>query len=231
MQTYRLALIGFGNVGQGLVQILKVQGEHLAQQFGACFQIVAVCDVLKGSVYDPSGLDPKVLLNAICDSGHLDSVPALIRGWDAFTTMSESNADVIVELSYTDLKTAEPAFSHLRCALELGKHVVTTNKGPIALRYNELQALAQARGVQIGMEGTMMSGTPVLHFGRDFLAAAGIQRIQGIVNGTTNYILTQMADGTTYVAALAEAQARGYAEADSTGDVEGSDAVAKAVVG
>ena len=230
MQTYRLALIGFGNVGQGFTQIIKERGELLTQQFGVCFQIVAVCDVLKGSVYDHSGLDPDVLLKSILDTGTFDSASAPLCGWDAFTTISESNADIIVELSYTDLKTAEPAFSHLRYALELGKHVVTTNKGPIALYYHELQALAQARGIQIGMEGTVMSGTPALHLGQDLLAAAGIRCIQGIVNGTTNYILTQMGDGATYAAALAEAQARGYAETDPTGDVEGYDAAAKMVI-
>ena len=230
MQTYRLALIGFGNVGQGFAQIIKERSELLTRQFGAYLQIVAVCDMLKGSVYDPSGLDPASLLDSIRDTGTLDLVPAPVRSLNALTTIRESNADVIVELSYTDLKTAEPALIHLRQALKLGKHVITTNKGPIALRYHELQALACAHGVQIGMEGTVMSGTPALHLGQDLLAAAGIQRIEGIVNGTSNYILTQMENGAAYAAALAEAQARGYAEADPTGDVEGYDAAAKMVI-
>jgi len=137
---------------------------------------------------------------------------------------------VIIELSYTDLKTGEPAITHLHRALELGKHVVTTNKGPIALKYPELKALAEKNNVEIGAEGTVMSGTPSLRMAQELLAAAHIRKIQGIVNGTTNYILTQMEAGATYADALQDAQAKGYAEADPTGDVEGFDAAGKVVI-
>jgi len=230
MDTYRLALIGFGNVGQGLAQILSERGDWLASQFGLRLQIVAVSDLLKGSLYDPQGLDAAALLAAVKQNGKLDGVQAAEHGWDALRTIAESNADAVVELSYTDLKTGEPAITHLRKAIECGKHVVTTNKGPIALRYPELKALADARGVEIGVEGTVMSGTPSLRMGTELLAAANITRIQGIINGTTNYILSQMESGATYAAALAEAQAKGYAEADPTGDVEGFDAAGKVVI-
>jgi homoserine dehydrogenase len=230
MQSYRLALIGFGNVGQGFAQILRDRSAWITDQFGLRVQIVAINDLLKGSLYDPDGLDPAALLEAVRDGGKLDSVPAQQRGWDTLRTIEETNADVIVELSYTDLKTGEPALTHIRHALEASKNVITTNKGPIALHYPELNALAQARGVEIGVEGTVMSGTPTLRMGSELLAAAGIVRIQGIINGTTNYILTQMESGATYAAALAEAQAKGYAEADPTGDVEGYDAAGKVVI-
>jgi len=176
MHTYRLALIGFGNVGQGFAQILRDKVDELAQRFGVRFQIVAVSDLLKGSLHDPAGLDPAVLLDAVQTTGQLDSVPAADRGWDALRTISEADADVIVELSYTDLKTGEPAYTHLRQALALGQHVVTTNKGPVALHYAELKALADERGVEIGVEGTVMSGTPTLRLGAELLAAAGIRR-------------------------------------------------------
>jgi homoserine dehydrogenase len=230
MDTYRLALIGFGNVGQGFAQLMKERGATLEQQFGVGFQIVAISDLLRGSVYDPAGLDPGVLLAAVQATGTLDAVPALVHGWSTLRTIEESNAHIIIELSYTDLTTGEPALTHLRRGLESGKHVITTNKGPIALHYSELKALADARGVEIGVEGTVMSGTPVSRFGQELLAASGIERIQGIVNGTTNYILTRMTSGATYATALAEAQVHGYAEADPTGDVEGYDAAAKIVI-
>ncbi len=228
MQTYKLALIGFGNVGQGFAQILL--DKNYATEFGVNFEIVAVCDLLKGSVYDPNGLDTARLLKTVQDTGKLDSYEAPHRDWDAVQTITESNADVIVELSYTDLQTGEPALTHVRTALENGKHVVTTNKGPVALHYPELSTLAEKNGVEIGVEGTVMSGTPALRVGTELLAAAGITRIQGILNGTTNYILTQMENGTSYADALADAQAKGYAEADPTGDVEGHDAVGKVVI-
>ncbi len=230
MRTYRLALIGFGNVGQGFAQILRDQGASLAQRFGTQFQIVAISDLQRGSLYDPRGLDPAALLAAVAATGSLDAVPAAARGWDALRTIRESEADAVVELSYTNLQTGEPATAHLKLALETGKHVVTTNKGPIALHYPALSALARAHGKELGVEGTVMSGTPALRLGQELLAGAGLQRLQGILNGTTNYILTQMEGGATYAAALAEAQARGYAEADPAGDVEGHDAAGKVVI-
>ena len=230
MQTYRLAIIGFGNVGQGFTQILRDEGAELAQQHGARFQIVAVSDLLKGSVYDPQGINPAALLDSIAATGKLDRITAPDRGWNAMETIERSQADIVIELSYTDLKTGEPAITHLRRALELGKHVVTTNKGPIALKYPELKALAEKNNVEIGAEGTVMSGTPSLRLARELLSAARIRKIQGIVNGTTNYILTQMEAGATYAAALKAAQAKGYAEADPTGDVEGFDAAGKVVI-
>ncbi len=232
MQTYRLAIIGFGNVGQGFTQILRDEGAELAQQYGARFQIVAVCDLLKGSVHDPKGLDPAALLDSIAAAATLrsDRIAAPNWGWNALETIERSGADIVIELSYTDLKTGEPAITHLRRALELGKHVVTTNTGPIALKYPELKALAEQNGVEIGAEGTVMSGTPSLRMAQELLSAARIRKIQGIVNGTTNYILTQMEAGATYAEALQDAQARGYAEADPTGDVEGFDAAGKVVI-
>ncbi len=230
MRSYRLALIGFGNVGQGFTQILRDQGHELMRQFKIDLKIVAVSDPLKGSVYQPEGLAPMILLETVEAGRSLETLEAAAHGWDAQRTIAESNADAIVELSYTDLKTGEPASSYIRQALERGLHAVTTNKGPIALHYPELSALARSKGVQIGIEGTVMSGTPSLRLGAELLAGAGISRVQGIVNGTTNYILTQMESGATYADALAEAQAKGYAEADPTGDVEGFDAAGKVVI-
>jgi homoserine dehydrogenase len=230
VETFRLALIGFGNVGQGFAQILADHGDEIAAQYQLQLQIVAVSDLLKGSLYDPKGLAPIALLNAVHKTNRLDEVPAPFRGKDALATIAECNADVVIELSYTDLKTGEPAYAHLRTAIQHGKHVVMTNKGPVALHYPELKALAEAHNVQIGLEGTVMSGTPTLRLGSELLSAAGINCIQGIINGTTNYILTQMENGASYPSALAGAQEKGYAEADPTGDVEGFDASGKVVI-
>ncbi len=233
MNCCRLALIGFGNVGQGLAHILHQRSTQLAQQFGLDLQIVAVSTLNKGGVYDPQGLDPAALLAAVQQPRGpqpLSAVPAPHYGWDALRTIAQSNADIVLELSYTDLQTGEPALTHVREALRQGKHVVTANKGPAALHLPQLRRLAQENGVELGVEGTVMSGTPALRLGTELLAGAGIRRLQGVLNGTTNYILTQMESGATFEAALAEAQARGYAEADPTGDVEGHDAAAKLVI-
>jgi homoserine dehydrogenase len=109
-------------------------------------------------------------------------------------------------------------------------HVITANKGPGALAANELFALAHQHGVQLRMEATVMAGTPVLSAIREGMAGARVRAIRGILNGTTNYILSAMATGRGYSEVLAEAQAQGYAEADPTADVEGHDAVAKTLI-
>jgi len=226
MQTVRLALIGFGNVGQGFAQILLERGDSYAETFGLHFVIVAVNDLVRGCAFNPNGLDLKTILQA----KDLSALPDGAAGWNALEAIARCNADVVIELSFTNLQTGEPAISHVHAALENGKHVVTSNKGPVALRYAELSDLARSKKLQIGVEGTVMSGTPSLHLGMELLAGAGIRRVQGILNGTTNYILTQMEGGASYADALADAQARGYAEADPTGDVEGFDAAGKVAI-
>jgi hypothetical protein len=128
------------------------------------------------------------------------------------------------------LLTGQPATDYIRDAIAHDRHVITTNKGPVGLFYPELSAMAAERGVALGVEGTVMGGTPILRVGRELLAAAGVERIQGILNGTTNYILTRMAEGESYEAALREAQKKGYAEANPSADVDGYDAAVKIVI-
>jgi homoserine dehydrogenase len=229
MKSSRLVIVGFGNVGQGFVQILSEQAGFLEDQFNMQFSVVGVNDMRFGSLYDPNGLPLQGLLEA-GQKGSLSSVPAAQTGWSVETMLAQAGADTLIEASYTDLQTGEPALTYIRQALSAGMHVVTTNKGPIALCFPELKALADRRRVRIGYEGTVMSGTPAIALGKNLLAAAHIQRIQGILNGTTNFILTQMEAGGSYAEALKEAQALGYAEADPTGDVEGFDAAGKVVI-
>jgi homoserine dehydrogenase len=229
-KKYKLAIIGFGNVGQGLAQILSDKYELLKERFGVDIRIVAVCDLYKGSVADPEGLDPKILLSSLELEGDVKSVDAKYTGWNSKETIANSGADIVVELAYTDLKTGEPALSHVKQALNNGMHVSMTNKGPVALAFPELRDIAKKNNVQIGIEGTVMSGTPSLNLGSEMLLAAGITKIQGILNGTTNYILGEMEAGLDYQIALTQAQELGYAEADPTGDVDGHDAAAKVVI-
>jgi homoserine dehydrogenase len=227
---YKLALIGFGNVGQGLAEILSKKTALLREKFDADIRIVAICDLYKGSIADPDGFDPQALLDHVTEKGDLKDFPAPDRNWDASETIENSNANVLVELAFTDLKTGEPALSHMTQALKAGMHVSTTNKGPAALHFPKLLELSKAHGGKIGVEGTVMSGTPAVALGMNLLAAAGVTRIQGILNGTTNYILGEMENGADYEDALKDAQAKGYAEADPAGDVDGHDAAAKVVI-
>ena len=230
MDTLRLALIGFGNVGQGFIQLLQERGSALYRQSGVQLKVVAVCDLVQGSVYNPEGLDPAVLLQASQMDHSFARLQTSLTDWNALEVIQHSNAHIIIEASPTNLETAEPAFTYICSALEQKRHVVTTNKGPIALYYPELKALADNHGVELRFEGTVMSGTPVLNIAPQLLLGTHIERIEGIVNGTTNYILTQMAQGMNYAVALAHAQKRGYAETNPAGDVEGYDAAAKMVI-
>lgn len=226
--TYRLVLIGFGSAGQGLVRIISERGEWLRNARDLDLQIVAVCTRSRGTVYDPNGLDPALLLQTIA-AGDLKQHPALVD-WDAAALIANADANLLVEVSPTDLATAEPATSLIRAALARGMHVVTANKGPVALYFAELRDAARTAGVSFGFEGTVMSGTPGLRLCWSDLAAGEIHELRGIVNGTTNYILTEMEQGREYADVLAEAQRLGYAEADPSGDVDGHDAAGKAVI-
>jgi homoserine dehydrogenase len=231
--THNLALIGFGTVGQGLAEILLDKGDVLAARYGVRFQVVAVSDLLKGSLYHPDGLDLAALLDVARRTGSLEGYPlhpGLATGWDSLRTIRESNASTVVEISWTDVQTGQPAIDHVRAAFESGKNAVLTNKGPVALAYRELAELAADRGVQFRFEGTVMSGTPTMRLAQQALAGCEILEVKGILNGTTNYILTQMEGGQSYADALAEAQRLGYAEADPTADVEGWDAAGKVVI-
>ncbi len=230
---HKLALIGFGVVGQGLAEILRDKVDVLRDTIDFEAQIVAVSDLLKGAVYHPDGLEVAKLLEVVQSTGKLDDYPdspGLERGWDSFKTIRQSNADSVVEVSYTDIKTGQPAIDHCRAAFESGKNVVMSNKGPVALAYAELSALAKKKGVRWEFEGTVMSGTPALRMPLTALSGNNISEVRGIFNGTTNYILTKMEEEMSYELALKQAQELGYAEADPTADVEGYDAVGKVVI-
>ncbi|MHA2225303.1 MAG: homoserine dehydrogenase [Candidatus Hodarchaeales archaeon] len=226
----RIAFIGFGVVGQGLAQILIEKEEELKQKYGYEFSVVAVSDKLKGAVYDEDGLNLLELLEIVEETGKIENYPRGIKGWDSIKTITETNANLIVEVSWTDIKTGEPAISHIKAAIKCCKHVVMTNKGPIALSARELLSMAKTNGVELRFEGTVLSGTPAINLGVYNLASSDITKVAGIVNGTTNYILTEMEKGLSYEDALKQAQTLGFAEADPTADVEGFDALGKIII-
>lgn len=228
----KIALIGFGVVGQGLAEILRDKGAELEAVYGFRGEIVAVATRSRGTLYHPDGLDINDLLTA-AGRGHLNHYPDvadLTRDWDIDMIARNSNADVLVECSATNLQTGQPALDTCRAAISSGKHVVLANKGPVAVAYAELKEAARQNEVRLLFEGTVMAGTPSLRLAMTALAGCEISEARGILNGTTNYILTQMEDGMSYADALAEAQRLGYAEADPTADVDGWDAAGKVII-
>lgn len=225
----RLLLIGFGTVGQGLAELLLEKEKTLKSQYGLELKVVGIADMLKGSVYNAGGVDLASSLKAAKGGSKIDESRDKFDG-DALELIGTAEADMMVEATYTDIKTAEPATSYIRAGLEKGMHVTTTNKGPLALFYPELSKLATDKGVKFLYEGTVMSGSPLLNVVRETLAGCYISEMKGILNGTTNYILTKMEEGTPYEKALKTAQELGYAEAVPDADVLGWDALAKVTI-
>lgn len=228
----RVALIGCGGVGQAFLELLRDRGPELGARHGLDVLVVAVSDPVRGAVARAEGLDVGALLAALKTTQGLATYPGqggLSRGWDSLDTLARADADVMVEATPTT-PSGEPATTHCRTALERGQHVVTSNKGPLVHAYDELFHAAAARGVRLGIEGTVMSGTPALRLARETLAGDTVRSVRGVLNGTTNFMLSRMEGGASYAAALAEAQAAGYAEADPRGDVEGWDAAYKLVI-
>jgi homoserine dehydrogenase len=221
----KIGLIGCGTVGRGLLEILDRKHDYLKEAFGFEPRIVAISDKLKGSSSSAARLKANSApgrADQYYGEGNTELPARICR------TM---RADIIAELTYTDIKTGEPATSYIKKALRSGMHVVTSNKGPAALHYHELTNLAKQNNLFFRIEGTVMSGTPVFHLCETGLAGNEIREIKGILNGTTNFILSQMElEGMEYGEALALAQKLGYAEADPTADVEGYDATAKVVI-
>ncbi|MBP7497445.1 MAG: homoserine dehydrogenase [Bacteroidales bacterium] len=224
---HKIAILGFGTVGQGICEILLTKKNYLKDNYNFDFDIVAVGDFAYGNVYNPNGLDIALMLKEAKEKKKFSKDNTSL---DNIKLIKESNATVLCELTYTDLKTGDPAISHCKAALESGKHVVTSNKGPAALKYAELKAIADKNKVKFLIEGTVVAGTPVINLCEGPLAGCEITKISGILNGTTNYMLTEMEKGMDYNSVLKVAQELGYAEADPTGDVEGHDARGKVTI-
>jgi homoserine dehydrogenase len=230
MKHIHLSLVGFGVVGQGFAELIMTKHDFLKQHYGVDISLVGVANARHGFVYRQDGLHIPTLLQLAKEKGALTDYPGATY-WDhALEGLQASSADILVEVTPTNLRDAEPGMSHIREALSKGMHVVTANKGPAALAANDLISLARQHGVQLRMESTVMAGTPVISTIQEGMAGAQVVEMRGILNGTTNYILSAMAEGRDYLDALADAQTKGYAETDPTADVEGYDAVAKTLI-
>ncbi|MCY3780069.1 MAG: homoserine dehydrogenase [Chloroflexi bacterium] len=228
----KLILIGFGVVGQGFAEILQSKAARLRAEFAFAPSIVGVVTATKGSLFLPSGLDIGALLTA-AQSGSFGAYPegaGLRRDMTASDMIEAGSADILVELSPTNLEDAQPALAYCHQALDAGLHLVLANKGPVALDLANLRGKAEKNRLQLRYEAAVMAGTPVMQLAEEALAGCAITAARGILNGTTNFILTRMEAGMSYTEALAQAQALGYAETDPTGDVEGWDAAGKVLI-
>ena len=230
MKQIHLSIIGFGVVGQGLAELLATKKDVLQHDFDLEVTLVSVANARHGFIYREQGLSIPTLLYLAAERQPLTKHPGVKHWANPLEGLRATGGDVLAEATGTNLHDAEPGISHIRAALTQDMHVITANKGPAALAAQELFALARQHQVQWRMESTVMAGTPVISTVREGMAGANVRAIRGILNGTTNYILSAMASGRDYADVLAEAQSQGYAEADPTADVEGYDALAKTLI-
>ena len=210
-------------MGQWLARALNERGADLRERYGVAFEVVGVANRRDGFFYRESGLDLRSVRS-------LSELPDARQWPTALEGLRETDADVLVEVSESPPPSGEPGRSHLEEALGRGIPVVTSNKWPVALHGVELAELGRAHSAPLRAESTVMSGTPVLSTLREGLGGASPIAIRGVVNATANYIASEMGRGTAYADALAVAQEMGLAERDPSADVDGHDAVAKAMV-
>jgi homoserine dehydrogenase len=226
MAHYRLALLGFGNVGRALARLLQRKEAELELNYGLNFIVTGIATGGHGIAIDPNGLDLEKALALVENGGSL----SLITQYPVTSSLDFVHsvpADVLFENSPVNHENGEPAVTYLRAALERGMHAVTANKGPVVHAYHELTGLAQAKGRKFYFESTVMDGAPIFSLFRSALPAAQLQSFRGILNSTTNLILGRMENGESFEDAIQYCQQIGLAETDPSGDVDGWDASIK----
>ena len=210
MQEIKIGLIGFGTVGSGLAQVLYEQQERLEKRTGARIRLSKIADIMVESLPEHISRGGSVTLTKNVDE-----------------IINDPEISIVVEL----IGGIEPARSFILKAIDHGKHVVTANKALLSLHGKEIFEAAARKGVEVGFEASVGGGIPVIKSLKEGLVGNKILSIMGIMNGTANYILTQMTDhAIPFEEVLKDAQAKGYAEADPTFDVEGIDAAHKLVI-
>lgn len=227
----RFTLVGLGNIGRNLLDILVHRQEAIARDYGLRFVLVGAADS-SGAALDPAGLDMAAIRDHKLVRRGVATLPGVGRaGMSALEMVRAVTADVLVEAAPTNLQSGQPGLDCVRAALDAGHHVVMADKGPLVLAFADLMAQARAAERRLAFSGTVAGGLPTVNIGVRDLAGSGVERVEGIFNGTTNYILTRMeAEGLSYAEALQGAQAAGIAEADPTLDVDGWDAANKLII-
>jgi homoserine dehydrogenase len=223
----RIIVCGMGVVGQSFLRLLISNSKLLYKNYGIKPRVVACIDS-KGIAHSQTGLDLERVLNVKEKYGEVGKYSESIFNTDNY--IENIDAEVLLELTPTNLTTAEPGLSHIISGLRTKKNVITVNKGPLALSFSSLVELSEYNNVMLRFSGTVGGGTPVLDFAKHCLKGDRITSFTGILNGTTNYILTKMANGLHFSEALQDAKEKGYAETNPILDIDGDDAAAKLVI-
>ncbi|RPI87999.1 MAG: homoserine dehydrogenase [Chloroflexi bacterium] len=239
MPHYNLAFIGFGNVGQALARLLIRKRSELRANHNINYSITGIATRSHGIAIDPDGIDLEKALSLMettrNKTGNGKASPPLSR-LSAMPVTEKANmldfirncaGDVLFENSPVNYQTGQPAMDHLVSALENGMHAITANKGPVVHGYRRLTDLARSKGLKFFFESTVMDGAPIFSLFRETLPSARLLSFNGVLNSTTNLILTRMEAGETFDEAVQYAQSIGIAETDPSGDIDGWDAAVK----
>lgn len=202
MQTIKLAMLGYGNAGKAFKSLLEEKADALLDAYGTAFEFVSIVTKSKGD-----------LLGSPTDT--------------ALDVAENGDYDILIELTPLDIKTGQPAISHIEAALRRGKDVITANKGPIAHDFSRLKNLARQNGCSFYYETTVMDGTPVFNLVHDTLKFCRVTEVGGILNSTTNFILEEMERGLPMDQILEKGRELGFVEADPLMDIEGYDSAGK----
>ena len=227
MTHQRIALLGFGNVGQAFVRLLQQKKDLLLKDHGLSVTITGIFTARHGMAINPEGFDIERALQLISIGSKLDSLSSRLPISDPIEFIRTCGADVLFENTPVNYADGQPAVDYLRTALQAGMHAITANKGPVVHAYQELTRLAEEHGRKFYFESAVMDGAPIFSLFRESLPAVSLLGFRGILNSTTNLILTRMENGENFEEALAYAQSIGLAETDPSGDVDGWDAAVK----
>jgi homoserine dehydrogenase len=222
IREYKLCFLGFGNVNRALVRLLAAKDAELRERHGIAWRITGIASRRLGWVANAGGMRAEDVLQWGAEGS-----PAQRQTHDVKSWLAATQADVLFEATSLNAQSGQPAIDHLQAALEHGAHAITANKGPVVHAYDELRDLAAARGRRFLFESAVMDGAPIFSLFRENLPVVQLRGFRGVLNSTTNVILSGMERGLSFADALKEAQTLGVAETDATDDIDGWDATVK----
>jgi len=223
----RILLVGFGNVGREFARLILERRGQLAREHGLDPVVVGILTARHGSVERASGIDLRRAVRAAEAGGSIEACGRPVRD-ASVDAVRRIRADVMIEVTSLRIASAQVALDHLLAALASGKHVITANKGPVVYHYRRLAELARTKRLGFRFEGTVMDGAPVFSLFLEAMRGARIESFEGILNSTSNLVLSEIEAGRTYDEAVAAARAIGLLETDPAMDLDGWDATVKA---
>jgi homoserine dehydrogenase len=227
MPHFKLALMGFGNVGQPLAVLLLEKQAELRSRYDLTFSFSGIATGHHGTAINPDGLDIEQALAFARNGDSLDQLSVHDLPTSGIDFIKHCQADVLFENTPVNYEDGQPAVDYLTTALQMGMHAITANKGPVVHAYHKLTQLADAEKRRFLFEATVMDGAPIFSLFRSSLPGANLRSFKGILNSTTNLILGRMESGDKFEDAVAYAQEIGIAESNPSGDIDGWDASVK----